>query len=198
MVAGVVVHGTGRGAHVLLSRFFSPEGNDRTRMERSAAIAALVCEELEMLRVSAAIGPIRPDEPSTASQSSFAYIQQKPEKASMPKTGDGARSLAAGELFRTEKVLVWHYEANTCFTLVCERDESRLRAKNVLELLCCVIQQHTKNPNVLKNPEELLQAPEEMYAMLDKFLPCGELLLMSTPYARQLKRELDDSLSARS
>ena len=90
--------------------------------------------------------------------------------------------------FRYPKIAVWQGTGNTCLTLLCEPQENRLLAESVLKTLVKFLQEHLR---LLQNPTEVLNKPERLEIILNRFLPEGNLVCMNHRVVRQLEKEVD-------
>ncbi|XP_060075516.1 AP-5 complex subunit sigma-1-like [Ylistrum balloti] len=85
-------------------------------------------------------------------------------------------------------IAVWQGTGNTCCTLVCSETENRMLAENVLKLLLRFLQEHLR---LLHQPVEVVNKPDKVAIVLNRFLPNGQLLFMNHRMVRQLEKEMD-------
>ncbi|XP_033756895.1 AP-5 complex subunit sigma-1-like [Pecten maximus] len=86
------------------------------------------------------------------------------------------------------KIAVWQGTGNTCCTLVCNETENRMLAENVLKLLLRFLQEHLR---LIHQPVEVVNKPDKVAIVINRFLPSGQLLFMNHRMVRQLEKEMD-------
>lgn len=86
-------------------------------------------------------------------------------------------------------VIVWQAVQGTGFCLLCEADENRLLAENVLGLIVKYIQDHVKSAE--QPPAEVMLKPDRVTAVIHQFLPNGQLLFLNHRAVKQLEKELE-------
>ncbi|EDV20351.1 uncharacterized protein TRIADDRAFT_61078 [Trichoplax adhaerens] len=106
--------------------------------------------------------------------------------------GGAFRSLR-GEPFESEKAILWLGRDNNGFALVCDTHENRMLAENTLRLLCKFLQPHIKNTSQGTEPVLLV---DRIAAIVNRFLPNGQLLFLNHRIIRHFEKELEMLLSA--
>ena len=94
-------------------------------------------------------------------------------------------------IFNSDKIVVWLGALNCGFTLVCDKDDNRITAETVLKLLVKYLQEYCKT---FSQPTEVLNKMDRVTAVVEQFLPGGQLCLMNHRVVRQLEKELDVKL----
>ena len=98
------------------------------------------------------------------------------------KTEQGAMPSADGRF-----TLLWHGAAGVCHALVCQRSCNADLGLNFLQVFASVLADHAKGGAL----ETFQVKPDEALVLLDKFLPSGQLLVLSNNLIRHLKKEAD-------
>lgn len=80
------------------------------------------------------------------------------------------------------------------FVLICEVDENRIQAENVLSLIIKHIIEHVIITIDQKVAEIMLKG-EKVSAILHIFLPNGQILFMNHKLIRQLEKQLETVLN---
>lgn len=86
-----------------------------------------------------------------------------------------------------EKVVVWLAALNCAFSLICDENENRVVAENVLKLLIKYLQDYCR---ILGEPNNALARPDRVALIENQFLPNGKLLFMNHRVIRQFEKEL--------
>lgn len=110
----------------------------------------------------------------------------------MSNLKSGVFRLSPGNPFKEEKVVLWKGLANAGFTLVCEKDENRLIAENVLDHVIRHLQEYCQ---IILQPSEAILKVDRVVTIIHQFLPNGQLLFMNTRYLRQMEKELEQVMS---
>jgi hypothetical protein len=85
------------------------------------------------------------------------------------------------------RVAVWHAAAGVCHVVVCDPDVNLDLAVNFLQVFSSVLAEHVKGGAL----ETFLVKPDEALILLEKFLPCGQLLVLQNNLIKHLKKEAD-------
>ncbi|XP_065185651.1 AP-5 complex subunit sigma-1-like [Sycon ciliatum] len=95
----------------------------------------------------------------------------------MPFTGDDS------------KVVLWQATAGAGYALVCEEEENRVVAAQVLCLLVQYLQEHVKSAE--QPAAEFMLKSDRVMTVLHQFLPNGQLLFLNHRAVRQLEKEME-------
>ena len=87
-----------------------------------------------------------------------------------------------------EKVVVWLAALNCAFSLICDENENRIVAENVLKLLIKYLQDYCR---ILGEPNNAFRRPDRVALIENQFLPNGKLLFMNHRVIRQFEKELE-------
>ena len=82
---------------------------------------------------------------------------------------------------------MWLGAAGVCHAVVCEPDVNLDLAVNFLQVFSAVLAEHVKGGAL----ETFLVKPDEALILLEKFLPCGQLLVLQSNLIKHLKKEAD-------
>mmetsp|Transcript_21129 Transcript_21129/g.51702 ORF Transcript_21129/g.51702 Transcript_21129/m.51702 type:complete len:204 (-) Transcript_21129:149-760(-) len=148
-------------------RFYDKEGNNKLSCIRAKAVASRVKQEFFVSR----------DDENTTHQSS--ELQSR-------MNARGVFRLPPSKLFSRPKTVHWLSRSRALCTLICEERTNVLLAASQLELLVEGISKHF-GPNAFLSPKIVNEKPEELYMLLDRILPCGNLQFLSEV---DIKREL--------
>ena len=85
------------------------------------------------------------------------------------------------------RVALWYGAANVCHVLVCDVQVNVELGINFLQVFAAVLADHCKGGAT----ETFLVKPDEAMVLLDKFLPCGRLLVLCTNLIKELKLQAD-------
>jgi len=85
-------------------------------------------------------------------------------------------------------IAVWQGSGDTGFILLCDPTENRMQAETSLKLIINNLQNYLR---LMNQPMEVLNKPERIALLLNKFLPDGNLILMNHRVVRQLEKELE-------
>lgn len=111
-----------------------------------------------------------------------------PEEAvSLQETPFGVFRLPAGDPFPEDKTVVWMGLQGLAFVLVCDPDENLMLAEGTLRLLGSTLLEHLK---LLSTGSDVLLKADRTEAVLEKFLPHGQLLFLNDQFVVGLEREL--------
>lgn len=102
--------------------------------------------------------------------------------------------LSQGTPFAVERIALWKGLANCGFTLICEKDENRLVAENVLNLIIRHLQEYCQ---ILLQPSEAILKADKVTAVTHQLLPEGQLLFMNNRFLRQVEKELEQVVNAK-
>ncbi|XP_078382760.1 AP-5 complex subunit sigma-1-like isoform X3 [Oculina patagonica] len=134
------------------------------------------------------------------SEYSFRYVasgnDSQEDFSGLSSTDDSkcalADRLSSGNPYQVERVVLWKGLANSGFTLVCEKDENRLIAENILDLIIRHLQEYCQ---IILNPSEAILKVDKVAAIIHQFLPNGQLLFMNNRYLRQVEKELEQVMN---
>lgn len=100
--------------------------------------------------------------------------------------------MPAGDLFRDPKIVIWYQYNQLAYSMICEEDESRALVAAVLPFLAKLISESKKTASGPSGvATELLLHPEEVFAILQNYLPNGQLLFLTSNFAKHMKKEVD-------
>ncbi len=85
------------------------------------------------------------------------------------------------------RVAVWLAAAGACHIIVCDADVNLDLAVNFLQVFSSVLAEHVKGGAL----ETFQVKPDEALILLEKFLPCGQLLVLQSNLIKHLKKEAD-------
>ncbi|WAR22604.1 AP5S1-like protein [Mya arenaria] len=115
-------------------------------------------------------------------------IQALNQEEQLPQFELGFLRLPVGAPFADDKIVVWLGAGNTCFTLVCYKQENRTLAEHVLKTLIRHLQDYLR---VLNQPAEASLKADRVCLILNRFLPDGALVFMNHRVVRGIERELE-------
>ena len=79
--------------------------------------------------------------------------------------------------------------------MICDQDENRLQAENVLSII--VKYSHDYILNLEQNMAEILIKGERIAAILQLYLPNGQVAFLNNKVIKQLEKQLETILSAK-
>lgn len=106
----------------------------------------------------------------------------------------GVFRLSPGNPFQVERVVLWKGSTNCGFALICERDENRLVAENILNLIVRNLQEYCQ---IILQPSEAILKADKVTTILHHFLPEGQLLFMNNRFLRHVEKELEQVMNAK-
>ncbi|ETE56483.1 Protein C20orf29, partial [Ophiophagus hannah] len=119
--------------------------------------------------------------------------QPLPEEAvSLQEIPFGVFRLPAGEPFSEDKTVLWLGVQSLAFALVCDPDENLMLAEGTLRLLVKALLEHLKL--LTTGSSDVLLKVDRTEAVLEKFLPHGQLLFLNDQFVVGLERELGGHL----
>ena len=80
------------------------------------------------------------------------------------------------------------------FVMICETDENRIQAENVLNLIIKYVIEHV-NITIDQKVAEIMLKGEKISSILHIFLPNGQILFMNHKLIRQFEKQLEVVLS---
>lgn len=86
------------------------------------------------------------------------------------------------------------YVSSCGFALICERDENRLVAENILNLIVRNLQEYCQ---IILQPSEAILKADKVTTILHHFLPEGQLLFMNNRFLRHVEKELEQVMNAK-
>lgn len=113
-----------------------------------------------------------------------AFFENLPKEESIKR---GIFRLQHGEVFTTDKIVVWQIRHKLAFIFILEKTESTLQAQTVLQMVVKNIDEYVKLPT---QATDILQKPDKVSCILNILLPSGRLLFMNSLLIKQLEREL--------
>ncbi|XP_034262070.2 AP-5 complex subunit sigma-1 isoform X2 [Pantherophis guttatus] len=154
-----------------------PEGRQTPRTRRRRSACGRQVETACRLQLS--LSGKRPSE----------HLQQPlpEEAASLQETPFGVFRLPAGNPFSEDKTVLWLGLQCLAFALVCDPDENLMLAEGTLRLLGNALLEHLK---LLSTGSNVLLKADRTEAVLEKFLPHGQLLFLNDQFVVGLEREL--------
>ncbi|XP_078382761.1 AP-5 complex subunit sigma-1-like isoform X4 [Oculina patagonica] len=126
------------------------------------------------------------------SEYSFRYVASGNDSQEDFSGLSSTDELSSGNPYQVERVVLWKGLANSGFTLVCEKDENRLIAENILDLIIRHLQEYCQ---IILNPSEAILKVDKVAAIIHQFLPNGQLLFMNNRYLRQVEKELEQVMN---
>ncbi|XP_063040171.1 AP-5 complex subunit sigma-1 [Engraulis encrasicolus] len=169
------------GSRVLYSRVFGPEDNSETDPERRR----LLQKERHLAlarRVRTAISLHR-----DAAGSPCVECVLGEEAVALGEADFGVLRLTAGEPFPAEHTALWLGVQNLAFTMVCEMHENLLLAEGTLRNLARHCMEELR---LLGHGSEILLKRDRIDAMLQRYLPHGQLLFLNHRFTHLLDKEL--------
>ncbi|XP_078262898.1 AP-5 complex subunit sigma-1 [Rhinoraja longicauda] len=103
----------------------------------------------------------------------------------------GVFRLSAGEIFSEETVVVWLGVLSLGFALVCDPHENLALAENTLQLLVKYLKEHLK---LLVQSNDIMLKTDRIEAILNTFLPHGQLMFVNCCFTQSLEKELNASI----
>ncbi|XP_019641576.1 PREDICTED: AP-5 complex subunit sigma-1-like [Branchiostoma belcheri] len=179
-IYGSDAHGDKHGQTGSLAPQTSARGLQK---EQVAAVARQVQSECSFQLHCAASDPVGEEVRRHLSQE---------EGAIVPQTG--TFQMPPGELFGSKTFAVWQTAGNCGLSLVCDSHENRQQAAAALSQIFKLLKLHLR---VLHQPDEVLQKPEKVAAILHHFLPQGQLLFLNSRAVRHKEKELELMLSGK-
>jgi hypothetical protein len=82
---------------------------------------------------------------------------------------------------------VWLGSAGVCHVVVCDKETNLELALNFLVVFSTLLGEQSKGGVT----ETFSVKPDEVLTLLEKFLPCGQLLVLHTNLIKHLKKEAD-------
>lgn len=103
----------------------------------------------------------------------------------------GVFRLSAGEIFGEETVVIWLGVLSLGFALVCDPHENLALAENTLRLLVKYLKEHLK---LLVQSNDIVLKTDRIEAILNTFLPHGQLMFVNCCFIQSLEKELNASM----
>ncbi|XP_062901200.1 AP-5 complex subunit sigma-1 [Mobula hypostoma] len=210
MVRGFVLLTLGRGrTRLLYSRLFGPKGppvelpvpassreaelgapvsdqashglqRDRLRAkEQLMAVARQVSSSCILAR-QVADKPL-PDSGAALGEESIGF--QEPDL--------GVFRLPAGDIFAEETTVVWIGVHLLGFALICDTYENLMLAENTLRLLVRYFKEHLR---LFNHSNDIVLKTDRIEAILNTFLPHGQLMFLNCCFIQSLEKELNASM----
>lgn len=89
--------------------------------------------------------------------------------------------------------VTWMGSGVTAFSLLCDEQENRVLAVQVLRMIVRFLQEYVR---VLSQPAEVAGRIERVAEVLERVLPDGNLLFMNHRVIRMIEKELDSAMKA--
>jgi hypothetical protein len=115
---------------------------------------------------------------------------------------EGIVYISEGELFSSPKIVMWYQLNSLAYSMICEEDENRALVASTLPFLCKVVLScdkltqiqvisESKKTSQGASAELLLLHVEEVFTILQNYMPNGQLLFISSNFAKHIKKEVD-------
>eukprot|EP01119_Soliformovum_irregulare_P000727 TRINITY_DN10538_c0_g1_i1.p1 TRINITY_DN10538_c0_g1~~TRINITY_DN10538_c0_g1_i1.p1 ORF type:complete len:217 (+),score=28.77 TRINITY_DN10538_c0_g1_i1:1-651(+) len=108
--------------------------------------------------------------------------------------GDELHPTQPPDLFDGSKSVLWKQVQTVAYVLICDEGENRLLAAHFIQLFIKAIDDQFKKPSASAYPREFLVRAEEFLVLLHTFLPNGQLLFISPPLIKHLRKEAESLL----
>eukprot|EP01127_Copromyxa_protea_P022605 TRINITY_DN819_c0_g1_i1.p1 TRINITY_DN819_c0_g1~~TRINITY_DN819_c0_g1_i1.p1 ORF type:complete len:206 (+),score=51.78 TRINITY_DN819_c0_g1_i1:58-675(+) len=200
MVFGFIIHSSNSSGLTYFSHFYDAEGNDSKKCQRLDAIVKIVEDQIET-RSKRNQSTRKPEK--NIEEEGVLYIPES-DLFSTPKIvmwyqfnlvaysmicEEGVLYIPESDLFSTPKIVMWYQFNLVAYSMICEEDDNRALVASTLPLLARVISDSKKTSQGPSS--ELLLHPEEVFAILQSYLPNGQLLFISANFAKHVKKEVD-------
>ncbi|XP_072353765.1 AP-5 complex subunit sigma-1 [Scyliorhinus torazame] len=113
------------------------------------------------------------------------------ECAGLQDTDLGVFCLPAGDIFAEETTVVWMAVLSLGFALICDPYENLTLAENTLRLMVKYFTEHLK---LLIQGNDLVLKTDRIEAILNTFLPHGQLMFINCCFIQSLEKELNASM----
>ncbi|XP_078410642.1 AP-5 complex subunit sigma-1 [Cetorhinus maximus] len=113
------------------------------------------------------------------------------EFAGLQDSDLGVFRLPAGDVFTEETTVVWMAVLSLGFALICDPCENLMLAENTLRLM---VKYFTEYLKLLIQGNDLVLKPDRIEAILNTFLPHGQLMFLNCCFVQSLEKELNASM----
>uniref|UniRef100_UPI00398F3F9D AP-5 complex subunit sigma-1 n=1 Tax=Pristiophorus japonicus TaxID=55135 RepID=UPI00398F3F9D len=114
------------------------------------------------------------------------------EESAGPQDPDlGVFRLPAGDLFAEETTVVWMAVLSLGFALICDPCENLMLAENTLRLL---VKYFTEHLRLLVHSNDVVLKTDRIEAIVNTFLPHGQLMFINCCFIQSLEKELNASV----
>jgi len=121
------------------------------------------------------------------------------EDPSSSKHIRGVFTVQPNKLFASSKVVIWQQFMGSAYVLISEEENANIHlAANCLCVFLSAMVEHFGNFNIFTSPSQIFHRPEDVFILLDKFLPNGQLSYIRGPMVRRLLEEARSLLQMKS
>ncbi|XP_043556886.1 AP-5 complex subunit sigma-1 [Chiloscyllium plagiosum] len=103
----------------------------------------------------------------------------------------GVFRLPAGDIYAEETTVVWAAVLSLGFALICDPHENLMLAENTLKMIVKYFMQHL---NLLVQGNDVVLKTDRIEAILNTFLPHGQLMFLNCCFIQSLEKELNASI----
>ncbi|GCC37023.1 hypothetical protein chiPu_0015523 [Chiloscyllium punctatum] len=103
----------------------------------------------------------------------------------------GVFRLPAGDIYVEETTVVWAAVLSLGFALICDSHENLMLAENTLKMIVKYFMQHL---NLLVQGNDVVLKTDRIEAILNTFLPHGQLMFLNCCFIQSLEKELNASI----
>mmetsp|Transcript_16034 Transcript_16034/g.37821 ORF Transcript_16034/g.37821 Transcript_16034/m.37821 type:complete len:201 (-) Transcript_16034:77-679(-) len=197
MVYGLMIHSVDSCQTLHFSIFYTPEGNDSHKKTRQQTIMRRILEEhLFQTHSGDQHSSVKSKASSSLDDADWLFrltADTKPSAQPAVDYTEGILRLQASSLFEYPKLVVWKQVDTVVYTLVCEPLDNPLLASNFLTLFIHELNDHfRKGGGIL---EEVGARPDEVLAILNFLLPCGQLLFTNFHLYKHFKTQIAQVLN---
>ncbi|XP_012821406.1 AP-5 complex subunit sigma-1 isoform X2 [Xenopus tropicalis] len=200
MVYGFVIHTVGatldetpNSSRVLYSKVFNYDmldqkqnsdeqylHNERIKRKQRIAIVARQAESMCLLSRQASGRP-----------ASDFIVHPTDEPIYLLEEDVGVFSLPPGDVFTSEKIVLWVSVFSLGFSLICDSQENLTLAECTLRT---VVKYLVDSLKLLTNSSNVVLKADKIEMSLDKFMPHGQLLFLNHQATQALEKELSNSM----
>ena len=192
MVYALLVHSLDTDTcDVLVSFFFTPEGNDGHRKRRECAIADMVCHDYAFRRQCDAFADGLPSSERALEET----VSQQPSSNDAEEYM-GVFTLPPSPFVAEAMTILWKRCGTVGYSLVLEQHENRLLAINFLTIFENTLREHFKVAKTIAawDHADVKSRPEEVAALVNHHIPSGRLLFATPALAAHFRKETADTL----
>ncbi|XP_043920015.1 AP-5 complex subunit sigma-1 isoform X2 [Protopterus annectens] len=125
------------------------------------------------------------------SQSAFAFPPSD-EVVALQEADFGVFRLPPGDPFSESKTVLWLGIQSVGFALVCDPYENLMLAENSLKMIVRYLLEYLR---LLSQGSDIMLKADKIEIILNKFLPCGQLLFINHRFVYSIERELNICIS---
>ena len=198
MVYALILHALeAECPHVLLSFFFTPEGNDGHRKRREAAVADMVSMDYRFRRECDAFSDGLPSGAAALDDAWHSHNVSGGMTDTTTEEYTGVFTLPASPFIAEPMVTLWRRCGSIAYTLVLEQHENRLLAVNFLTLFESSLREHFKVGKNISNWDHKAVAlrPEEVASLVNHHIPSGRLLFSTPALANHFRKEASEKMA---